>query len=386
MAAGMTLTAGGRNLLAQALTGKTLTFTRAFVGTGDLGTRNPYNMTDLVARKLELPITAMRTSSVGTAEVTVEVTNNALTSGFFMKEYGLFAKVDGGTETLYSYCNKGNEAGYLEGFDGTNPIHFALSLITVVDQAQNITATVSADYSYVTATTLDSRIESLFADAGSTAGFYTYETHDERRFRPLSLADTKAAILGVTDTQSLVNRIERLEDAINQITLALNVQEIYPGASCYMAEDFSNPDTIDQYSAEVTSVVAGDDSIDCNPLGGLLPGSWYTLTDGVHSELVQVHTVNLENDIMRVILYETVQNTYSLTNCRLVRTTSTVSGGIASGSPVSRYTVWNPAMTWTGLAASASYSVSLNSSLSASDSFILTGNSSVNESGAFTLS
>ena len=384
----MTLTNAGRNLLAKALTGKTLTFTHAAVGNGDLGNRSISAMTGLVSQKLTLPVTAMKTSSVGTAEVTVEISNSELTTGFFLKEYGLFAKdPDNSNNTvLYSYCNKGNEAGYLEGFDGTNPVHFALSLITVIDQAQNITANITVSNNYVTQTVLDSRIESLFAQQGNTAGFWTYEANDTRRFRPLPLTDTRKLILGVDDTASLQDRLKAAENAINQIALALNVQEIEPGADRFIAEDFIDPDSIDLYAATVTSVVAGDDSIDCNPIGGMIPGGVYTLTDGVKSENVQAESINLENGIMRVILYNTVRNTYNLETCRLLRSTADIKNGNAFSSSVNRNIVWIPGITWKGLASSASYTIPLDTTISAAGNFSLSGNASIDSDGCISLS
>ena len=386
MSDGMILTQKGRILLAKAITGKSLTFTRAFVGTGDLGNRDPFLLTDLIARKLSLPVTAMRTAQTGIAEVTVEISNKNITSGFFMKEYGLFARdPDDNSEVLYSYCNKGERAGYLEGFDGTNPVNFTLSFITVIDQAQNVTAIIESGYNYVTHTTLDSRLESLFAPSQNPAGFFAFTSNDERRLRPIPLNDTRKSIMGLTDINSLINRVERLEDAINQITLALNVQEIFPGTSHFMAEDFIVPDTIDLYTAQVTSVITGDDSIDCLPIEGLLPGSIYTLTDGAASEYVQVESISYENGIMRVILYDRVKNNYNLPNTRLIRTTADIHSGNAYGSSAMHNITWLPSVTWKGLTASGSFTAALDSSVSNSDAFTFTGNAVINSDGSITL-
>ena len=73
----MTLTTNGRNLLAKALTGKTLQFTRAFVGNGSTSKQHSA-MTALVSPKMELPIQSLRTSSTGTAEVVLELINQIL--------------------------------------------------------------------------------------------------------------------------------------------------------------------------------------------------------------------------------------------------------------------------------------------------------------------
>lgn len=386
MAAGMILTNQGRNLLGTALTGKPLIFTRAFVGTGDLGSRNPASMTDLVARKMELPITAIRTSSVGTAEITVEITNEKISQGFFMKEYGVFARnAESQTDYLYSYCNKGNEAGYLEGFDGTNPVHFTLSFINVIDQAQNVTATISGTYNYVTQSNLDFRIESLFTNGGTPAGFFAYGANDTRRLRPLDLEETRRQLIGTYDMAALAGRVTALENALHDVTLSLNLQEIYPNADRYIAEDFVQPDTVDLYEAPVTSILAGDDSIDVDPLEGLIPGSWYTISDGSRSEKVQVESISLENGIMRVVLYDVIQNTYNLANCRIFRTTADIHAGNANGTGTKLPVTWMPAVTWKGISQGSSFTAMLDTSVSAQKNFTFSGLGTITADGALTL-
>ncbi|MBQ4431047.1 MAG: hypothetical protein II877_06050 [Synergistaceae bacterium] len=382
----MILTDKGRDLLAKALTGKQLSFSRVIVGTGDLGTRRPQELTDLVSRKLALTITALRTSLVGTAEITAEVSNQSITSGFFMKETGIFAfDPDTHAEVLYAYVNKGNEAEYIAGFDGTNPISYVFHFVTVIDMAQNVTAVITEDKSYITPTILDQRIESLFAPSSSPQGFWTYAPNDTRRFRPLTVPETRKAIIGLTDINSLIERVKSLEDAVNQLTLALNVQEIFPQADRFMAEDFLVPDTVDTFTAQVTSIVAGDDSVDCEPIDGLLPGSLYTVTDGLMHEDVKVESVNLENGVMRVIMEDRIRNTYSLNNCRLLRTTADVQDGTAYGTASRRNAVWIPGTEWKGLAASSSFNVSLDTSISRQDCYTFTGAAAINSDGAVTL-
>ena len=187
MSTGMILTSAGRNLLAGALTGKKLTFTKAVCGDGRLGTKDPLTLTGLISPKRELPIQSMRTSQTGTAEVVVEMTNKNLSTGFFVYEYGLFAlDPDSNQEVLYSYSYSEN-AGYLEGDNGIDIINYTLSLVTVIDQAPNITAEIKSSNQYVTITRLDTRIQDLFAGMKDISGFWTYAENDVQRFRPASL-------------------------------------------------------------------------------------------------------------------------------------------------------------------------------------------------------
>ena len=123
MSDGMKITYRGRDLLAKALTGKVLEFTRVIVGDGTLTNQNVLNMTALINQKKVLSIVQLnKTQEIGTAEVVCEMTNSDLTTGFWVREFGLFAKdPDTNEEILYSYRNVGNEASYLPGGEALMP-------------------------------------------------------------------------------------------------------------------------------------------------------------------------------------------------------------------------------------------------------------------------
>ena len=383
MAAGMILTNAGRNLLAKALTGKTLNFTRAAVGNGDLGSKDPKTLTDLISLKKDLPI-----PGVGTAEVVLEMSNKGLTQGFFVKEYGLFARdPDTNAEILYSYVNKGNESGYLEGDNGVDIISYVLSLVTVIDQAPNVTATITNTNQYVTISRLEQRVLDIYGQYAAPAGFWSYQSGDTERIRPATLEQTRQALFGTADIQGMNGRIERLEDALNQVALSL---EILQGSSTqyshYMAEDFTDSSTLDTFSASVTSIVAGDDSIDVAPIDGMIPGSFYTVTDGIRSEIVQVESINIENGIQRIILKDRIKNTYILASAQIYRTSAVINGSVAVGATARMKVAWEPSLVWRGTGESESFTVSANTTLNNSKAFTLSGNAVLNSSGLVSLS
>lgn len=388
MSNGMILTNAGRNILAKALTGKTLTFTKAMTGDGTLGSRNAASLTALISPKRELPIQSMSTTgSLGTCEVVLEMTNKGLTTGFFVREYGLFAKEpDTGVETLYSYCNKGSEAGYLEGDNGVDIINYTLSLVTVIDQASNVTAYITNSNQYVTISRLDQRMADLFADYASTSGFWTWERNNEQRLRPCTLRQAKQDILDGVDVANLNSRIERLEDALNQTLLELEVQSIFPGYTHYIVEDFKTVNQLDMFTSDVTSIVAGDDSIDCKPIDGMIPGSWYTITDGISMEQVQVESINLENGIQRIILTKPIVNTYLLENTQLYRTSANISADTALGPNARLRINWEPSLVWHGTGAQESFNVQLATDTNNARAFTLTNDAVLDTSGRVTLS
>lgn len=387
MPEGMILTNAGRNLLARAIAGAKLNFTRAAIGDGEITTQDQTELTNLINLKKYLPIQSiLKTESIGTCEVVMEMSNSGLSSGFFVREYGLFANdPDSGAEILYAYRNKGNQAGYLPGDNGIDAVNYTLTILTVIDQAQNVTATISTTNSYATISRLEGRVNGLFGEIRDAIGFWTYAYGDTQKLRPLDLQSTRDLIMGTTNIPSLVARVERLEDATAAQLLELEAQNIYPGYTHFIIEDFRVVNQIDTYTCDVVSVVAGDDSIDCTPLDGMYPGAWYSLTDGINTELVQVKSINLENGVQRVILTEPVQNTYFLGSCKLYRTSATIDNQQAYGAGTAKVIKWLPTLKWQGQGSQTQYEINPGTSLSNEQGFEISGDIVLTADGQITL-
>ena len=164
---GIVLTNSGRNILAKALTGKPLKFTRAWAGDGTL----PENadipaMTDLVRPHREMEIEEMSIPPyIGTAKITVVLSNKNMNAGFFFREIGLFAEdPDTGDELLYGYANSGDTADYMPGQDGAEPVYYRFDLTVIVDQAKNVTAIFSDNPLAVTHKQLDDRTDEIYRE------------------------------------------------------------------------------------------------------------------------------------------------------------------------------------------------------------------------------
>ena len=101
---GTVLTQAGRNILAKALTGAQLQFTKVQLGDGVWDESiNPEDLTALVSSRIDLPINDIEITGDGTARIRVLLTNTGLTEGFFTRELGIFAKdPETGEETLYA--------------------------------------------------------------------------------------------------------------------------------------------------------------------------------------------------------------------------------------------------------------------------------------------
>ena len=143
------VTKNGLAMIAESVaTRKNLIFTRVVVGDGDATDRNFNDMTSVISPKMELPVTSGVNEGNGQYLITATLSNNTLNVGFFPREVGLYAKVDGKAEMLYSYTNGGNNVGYVP--DKTTPIDSEIYKIrTVIGNAQNITVNMS-DSTFVT--------------------------------------------------------------------------------------------------------------------------------------------------------------------------------------------------------------------------------------------
>lgn len=148
------VTKNGLAMIAESVaTRKNLIFTRVVVGDGDATGRNFNDMSSVISPKMELPVTSGVNEGNGQYLITATLSNNTLNVGFFPREVGLYAKVDGKTEMLYSYTNGGNNVGYVP--DRTTPIDSEIYKIrTVIGNAKNITINMS-DSTFVTKGELD---------------------------------------------------------------------------------------------------------------------------------------------------------------------------------------------------------------------------------------
>ena len=161
---GMQLTNAGRNILAKALLGKTLKFTRALAGDGYLPEDTDVReMTHIIKPHREMEIAEMSIPPhIGTAKITVILSNKELTTGFFFREIGLFAEdPDTGKEFLYGYCNSGDTADYMPGQDGPDAVYYRFELTVIVDQAKNVTAIFSDNPLAVTHAQLNTRTDEI---------------------------------------------------------------------------------------------------------------------------------------------------------------------------------------------------------------------------------
>jgi len=167
---GTILTQRGRNLLAKAQTGTTLTFTKIKLGDGLwISNTDPTQLNDLVSPKLNLPIQEIRVVGDGTVRLRFVLTNTGLSQGFFMREIGIYAQDPALGEILYAVAYAGDRADFIPS-DGVTKVENVVDIYTVIANAQNVTAVISD--SVVLATKQD--INTVKPEASSTAPNLTY--------------------------------------------------------------------------------------------------------------------------------------------------------------------------------------------------------------------
>ena len=139
----MLTTQAGYDLISRAnTTKKALIITRAALGKGDLGSNNIVSLTDLIDPVMDnLPLTNSIDHQNGHYEVEASIDNSELDTGFWAKEMGIFAKVDGdATDTLYAYTNGGIYVPYVN--DKSSPDIQLVQCDFIVGNATNVKATI----------------------------------------------------------------------------------------------------------------------------------------------------------------------------------------------------------------------------------------------------
>lgn len=358
------LTYAGLNLLAKGQTGTEIHFTRVIMGDGRLTEgQDIRQLTGLVNPLLTLPIKTVSITGVGTTVMEAELKNTHLAAGFFAREVGIFAKEGTeGDEILYAYRNTADDSEYIPAGGGSEVWNLLYDIVTVVDQAENITANIDGSVAYVTKLDYNEHVDSTnphkeFLQIGTEVTTAQVINCDVRqagdKLNHISIDNLRLQVLGDTSTIPVLNsRVRQLERENANLALRLEAEGMMPDCNMLLAENFENPDSIDQFEVKVTSCAAGDDSIDVESNYGFIIGSWYWITDGVHAEYVQVKSVIKNSSVYRVILTKVLKETYDIPATKIYRTTAWITEqGTVYGSGDVLGTVYKPETVWRGTTA-----------------------------------
>ena len=145
---GFILTEKGRELLAKGLAGETITFTKMAIGDGTSLT-SERERTELVNQITTLPILNINAKKNGTCEINALLTNKSVTTGFYIKELGIFAHGNDNVEILYAY-NTSTSPDFVPPFSANNVVEIEYVDTIIVDQVANITAVIDPSITYIT--------------------------------------------------------------------------------------------------------------------------------------------------------------------------------------------------------------------------------------------
>ena len=165
------LTNYGRELIARSqATGKKLQYIKLVTGDGQLDNQNIDTMTSVIAPKLECPFTS-NGEFVGDGQFRIEfaVGNSTVTNGFFARELGVYANLEGESDSaarLIAYSNGGNYASYIPSKE--TPINSKVfSLDVVIGNSTNVTVN-KIDAAYLTRGALEAHSRDTSAHAPIT--------------------------------------------------------------------------------------------------------------------------------------------------------------------------------------------------------------------------
>lgn len=165
------LTNYGRELIARSqATGKKLQYIKLVTGDGQLDNQNIDTMTSVLAPKLECPFTS-NGEFVGDGQFRIEfaVGNSTVNSGFFARELGVYANLEGESDSaakLIAYSNGGNYASYIPSKE--TPINSKVfSLDVVIGNSTNVTVK-KIDAAYLTRGALEAHSRDTSAHAPIT--------------------------------------------------------------------------------------------------------------------------------------------------------------------------------------------------------------------------
>lgn len=159
------MTDKGRELQAKAQTGQPLKFLRVELGDG-VAPDVVESMTALVSKRLDLSIQRKEVPGNGTAEMLVILTNQGLDAGFYMREMGVIAEDPDTLEAvLYSYTSA-ERPDFMPPYGGATVVEQIFKLVTVVGNAENVTAVID---DYITIA-LKSEVDALIPRLMPTGG------------------------------------------------------------------------------------------------------------------------------------------------------------------------------------------------------------------------
>lgn len=211
-------TLAGSNLLAESIKSKKpLIFTRIALGDGMLTeSESIESLTALKHPMAQNDVQAINIRGNGEIDVVATISNATVTSGFYARELGVFAKVgDTGTEKLFAYTNAGAQASYTPA--GTSLDEKLITVTFYIGNDVNVKINLNSQI-YINYQQLEEGIARHNTDEHAHSGLLQkvktdLATHDTNISSHPAITTMIAKILGTTNWQE--NPAATLKDIKN---------------------------------------------------------------------------------------------------------------------------------------------------------------------------
>ena len=238
---GSIMTRNGLDVLAKALAGKELQYTRVAFGDSmvdekfiEVTDTEAVEFNALLHERKDFPMVDVSFTGGGTCTIKVAVNNEDVNEGFWIREIGVFAlDPDTGEEILYCYKNFGVLANYLPSNKSDIKWTVYLNIITVVDNATNVTAIIDASLLYVTMPEFVDHVNSKTphpnipnVDEELETTPYVWVTGENQNLHPISVYNLANLILGddAANIPKMRTRISQAEVNIANLYMQINAE------------------------------------------------------------------------------------------------------------------------------------------------------------------
>ena len=161
------ITDNGRVLLSHVQMGAVFTPTKIIMGSGSLPVGTTVRtITAVIVPEQTLTISKKKRANDGTVRIGGVYSNQTVTTGFYFRELGLYAKAvypDGQEipEVLYSYGNAGSTADYMPAYTSGQPVEREIDLVVYIGNDATVNLTIESGI-YIT----QSQLDEALSDAG----------------------------------------------------------------------------------------------------------------------------------------------------------------------------------------------------------------------------
>lgn len=381
-APGMRLTRLGKMILARGLTGENIHFTKVAIGDGDFDYEadSVFELTEMRGWRMDLPLTKVVVQGDGTVYIQAFLTNAEVYEGFAAREHAIFAlDQETGAEVIYAYRNAGEEYDFIPSNTGPAQKNVYWEYIAEIQDAENVTAVLDLSVAYVGIDEFGGHIEAAHPHPNTpnhyldvTEATHVWAADADNHLHKISVNNLgtiiKTATLTAVDTATTLSDEEIIFKARNELGLDANM---------LVVEDFTNPDTVDNFKIRITSSAENGSLLGVEKVDGLKTGARYIISDGVNQELVKIVSVVYNISGYHARLDKRLDSAYDFGRTYLFRT--------AYGGAEQRALTWTPVDGFRGVEANIARTLTFNTSLDKINDFEISGDGLLTADGFFTI-